>query len=206
MEPPAPAPTGKPKPPTSLTFAHTATRAFEVAYWKTIAHLATGQFVNKNNADCVRDPITQASLAHHHRDLDALGDYLLAYYRKLIAKHGMTGKALAGDLPFHWRTDFDFSWMGGWLNNQAGETDERNLIAVIPGRDRSRAVIMADHYDTAYMDDRYEPQYGGNGAAPGRRRRRRQPLGDGRPDARRADLPGAEQGRASSAATSGWST
>src|SRR5262249_2390625 len=25
-----------------------------------------------------------------------------------------------------------------------------------PGKDRRRAVIMADHYDTAYMEDRYE--------------------------------------------------
>ena len=24
---------------------------------------------------------------------------------------------------------------------------------VIPGRDRRRAVVMADHYDTAYMED-----------------------------------------------------
>ncbi len=35
---------------------------------------------------------------------------------------------------------------------------------MIPGKDRGRAVIMADHYDTAYMADRYDPQYGGDGA------------------------------------------
>ena len=35
---------------------------------------------------------------------------------------------------------------------------------MIPGRDRRRAVIMADHYDTAYMEDRYEKARGGNGA------------------------------------------
>ena len=35
------------------------------------------------------------------------------------------------------------------------EPRERDLIVVIPGRDRSQAVIMADHYDTAYMEDRY---------------------------------------------------
>src|SRR5207249_3420388 len=38
------------------------------------------------------------------------------------------------------------------------------------GRDRRRAVIMADHYDTAYMADHYEEDAGGNGArlaAPG---------------------------------------
>jgi len=35
---------------------------------------------------------------------------------------------------------------------------------VIPGRDRSRAVIMADHYDTAYMEDVYYRDEGGSGA------------------------------------------
>src|SRR5262249_49221645 len=34
----------------------------------------------------------------------------------------------------------------------------------IPGRDRSRAVLMADHYDTAYMSDRYDKRKGGDGA------------------------------------------
>ena len=36
-----------------------------------------------------------------------------------------------------------------------GPAEERDLLMVIPGRDRRRAVIMADHYDTAYMEDRY---------------------------------------------------
>jgi hypothetical protein len=38
---------------------------------------------------------------------------------------------------------------------------------MIPGRDRSRAVIMADHYDTAYMHDLYEPPPGPRLAAAG---------------------------------------
>ena len=29
---------------------------------------------------------------------------------------------------------------------------------MIPGRDRREAVIMADHYDTAYMDDHYDKE------------------------------------------------
>ena len=49
--------------------------------------------------------------------------------------------------------------MGGWLNNQDGPL-ERNLLGIIPGRDREPAVIMADHYDTAYMHDRYEAEGG----------------------------------------------
>lgn len=160
----APQKSARNKSAASLTFDQTARRPFEVAYWKTIVNLAEGRYRNKNNADCVRDPATQAALAHHHRDLEALGNYLVTYYTQAIAAAGMTGKAMAGDLPFVWRTDFDFREYGGWLNNQEGNTHERDLIVMIPGRDRRRAVIMGDHYDTAYMADHYEKQYGGNGA------------------------------------------
>jgi hypothetical protein len=150
--------------PDALTFAKTARRSFELSYWKTIATLAEGKFVNKDNADCVLDPATQRSLTHPQRDLEALGNYLLAYYRKLVAARGLADRVLVGDLPFTWRTDFVFDEFGGWLANQQGTSHERDLLVVIPGRDRSRAVIMADHYDTAYMADHYEKQYGGNGA------------------------------------------
>lgn len=150
------------KTPESLTFSRTAKRTFEMTYWKTIAALAEGEFLNKNNGDCVRDAVTQRLLPRHGRQLDAVGDYLLAYYRKRIAAAKVPG-ALAGELPFRWSTDFDFSWMGGWLLNQQ-KPSERNLLMMIPGKDRGRAVIMADHYDTAYMCDRYEKDYGGKGA------------------------------------------
>ncbi|MBI3407977.1 MAG: M28 family peptidase [Planctomycetes bacterium] len=150
--------------PPALTYQQTARRSFEVAYWKTIDMLAEGRFFTKNNADCVRDPMTQKHLPYHHRDLDALGDYLLAYYRKAVSGARMTGKALVGDLPFAWHTEFTYPWMGGWLNNQEGQLTERDIIVVIPGKDRSRAVIMGDHYDTAYMSDKYDPQQGGDGA------------------------------------------
>jgi hypothetical protein len=146
-----------------LTFGATSRRSFEVAYWRTISGLATGRFVNKDNADCVLDEATRKHLSHFGRDLELLGDYLLRYYDELIARTGMAGKALAAELPFTWRTDFDFSWSGGWLRNQQGETAERDLVVVIPGRDRGRAVIMADHYDTAYMEDVYGYEHGGNG-------------------------------------------
>jgi hypothetical protein len=151
------------KVPESLTYGRTARRSFEVAYWKTIAALAESTYLNKNNADCVRDATTQSELPYFQRQLDALGDYLLAYYDKQITAAKLKGKALAGSLPFRWRTDFDFSWMGGWLMNQ-DQPAERNILAMIPGQDRSRAVIMADHYDTAYMADRYEKTFGGRGA------------------------------------------
>ena len=147
--------------PEPITYRYTANRAFEVAYWKTIAKLATGRFINKDNADCVRDSSTQKLLKHNKRDLEALGDWLLAHYRKLIARHGMRGKAFAGELPFQWQTDFDYPWMEGWLANQQGTLRERNLLVMIPGKDRRRAVIMADHYDTAYMEDLYYKEKGG---------------------------------------------
>jgi hypothetical protein len=150
--------------PRPLTYGPTARRSFEVAYWKTIAELAEGRFLTKNNADCVRDAATQKHLRHPHRDLNPLGSYLLDRYRALLSAAGMTSRALVGDLPFQWKTDFDYAWMGGWLHNQEGSATERNLMVVIPGRDRSQAVIMADHYDTAFMEDRYEPAQGGDHA------------------------------------------
>ena len=149
--------------PPALTYDRTARRSFETSFWRTITSLAEGPYLTTNNADCVLDKVTQAHLVHHHRDLNLLGDHLLDQYRVLIKEAGLSD-ALVGDLPFRWRTDFDFDWMGGWLHNQTGETAERDLIVVIPGRDRSQAVVMADHYDTAYMEDRYEVGRGGDGA------------------------------------------
>jgi hypothetical protein len=156
--------------PAALTFGDTAGRSFEEDCWNTIALMSSGEYRNKNNADCVLDPPTQAVLRHHERDLDALGSYLLNYYEKLVASKRMKESVLVGELPFRWQTQYSFPWMGGWVKNQEGEAYERNLLVVIPGRDRSRAVIMADHYDTAYMYDHYEKRWGGNGArlsAPG---------------------------------------
>jgi hypothetical protein len=149
--------------PDSLTYSQSAKRSFEVAYWKTIASLAETPLLNKNNADCVLDEATQGMLPYRERHLDRLGDELLAYYEKKIAAAEMCGKALAGDVPFRWHTDMDYPWMGGWRNNQDAET-ERNLLIVIPGQNRREAVIMADHYDTAYMEDKYNKDRGGCGA------------------------------------------
>jgi hypothetical protein len=150
-------------PPQSLTYDRTARRSFETAYWRTIFRLAAGRYVNKDNADCVLDRKTRARLAHHHRDLEALGDYLLGYYRRLAKTKQMSRHTLIGELPFYWRTDFDYHWSGGWSNNQEQVAYERDLMVVIPGRDRGRAVIMADHYDTAYMEDVYGYSHGGHG-------------------------------------------
>src|SRR5207245_11243337 len=110
--------------PTPLTFGRTARRSFEVAYWQTIATLAHGDFINKENADCVHDSVTQALGRCHHRQLEQLGDYLIDHYRRVIARQRMTGKALVGELPFQWQTDFEFPLYGGWLDNQRGRTHD----------------------------------------------------------------------------------
>src|SRR5262249_51997838 len=153
--PPAPPAGKKSRAPESLTYEHTAKRSFELAYWKTIAQLAETPLLNKNNADCALDDTSQRELPYRERHLDHLADHLLDHHTKASAAAKMPGKALAGDVPFKWRTDMEYPWMGGWRKNKDAES-ERDLLIVIPGRNRSEAVIMADHYDTAYMEDRYE--------------------------------------------------
>jgi hypothetical protein len=150
--------------PDAISFGTTATRDFEVAYWNDIKTLAQGDYQNKDNADCVQDPQTLAELSHPHRDLDRLGDYLLKRHRGAIGRAGLDGQALCGDLPFHWRTDFDYPLFGGWKSNQEGRELERDLLVVIPGKDRTSPLILADHYDTAYMEDLYDKGRGGTGA------------------------------------------
>jgi hypothetical protein len=153
--------------PEPITCGSTATRAFEEAYWRDIMTLAHGSYPNTDNADCVRDADTQKLLQHSHRDLEPLGDYLLERHRRAIAAAGLEGKALVGELPFHWRTDFNFPLFGGWTLNQEGKAYERNLLVVIPGRDHGRAIVLADHYDTAYMEDIYEKKSGARLSAAG---------------------------------------
>ena len=43
--------------------------------------VADGTYLNKDNADCVHDPVTLAHLSHHHRDLEKLGNYLLSRHQ-----------------------------------------------------------------------------------------------------------------------------
>ncbi|MGE5262183.1 MAG: M28 family metallopeptidase [Acidobacteriota bacterium] len=156
--------------PDAITFEATATRAYEEAYWKDILLLSHGRYINKDNADVVQDATTEKLVAHKHRDLEQLGDYLIARHRDAIAAAGMQAQAIVGDLPFRWQTDFDFPLFGGWKANQQGHAKERNILVVIPGKNRGEAVVLGDHYDTAFMEDIYEKSRGGSGArlaAPG---------------------------------------
>jgi hypothetical protein len=150
--------------PKAITYDATATRAYEEAYWQELVTLSHGEFVNKANSDVVDDPATLQRIDHPKRDLFALGEYLIRGYRAAIAAAGMEENACVGELPFKWETDFEYKKFGGWLANQTGGEYERNVMVVIPGKDRSQAVVMGDHYDTAYMEDVYETARGGTGA------------------------------------------
>ena len=169
IEPAAPHPGGsREEPPTqdlreALTYDETATRAFEERLWNDIVVLSHGRYLNKDNADLAQDPLTLRTLLHHHRDLEALGDYLLSRHNQAIAVAGMVGQASCGEIPFRWKTDFRFELFGGWIDNQEGRTHERDLLLVIPGKNRREAVVLADHYDTAYMEDLYDTSRGGTG-------------------------------------------
>ncbi|HEY3803301.1 MAG TPA: M28 family peptidase [Kofleriaceae bacterium] len=157
----------EPDAPVSLVLANLGTRAFEEQIWSSIAHLAHGEFVQKNDSDGITvnkgkhgGPAAKAAhvVAHERRDLEKLGDHLHARYRELIAKFGL-GEVV--DHVFTWETDFDFPWMEGWAKNQAGP-HERNIVMMIPGKNRGEAVVMGDHYDTAYMEDVYYAESGGD--------------------------------------------
>ena len=150
--------------PEAITYSETATRLFEENWWNDIRYLAHGQFINKDNADIAQDSTTLALIRKEHRDLESLGDYFIERHRKEIVDAGMEGIALCGELPFKWRTDFEFPIFGGWEGNQKDETYERNILVVIPGKNRRQAVVFGDHYDTAYMEDIYEKERGGSGA------------------------------------------
>jgi hypothetical protein len=150
--------------PEPLTYDETATRRFEEAWWNDIKILAHGEFIYKDNADIMLDETTLPQADKSHRDLELLGDYLLKRYREAISDASMEGEAIVGELPFKWNTLFDFSQYGGWIGNQKGSNYERNLLMIIPGKNRQQAIVLGDHYDTAYMEDVFEKERGGSGA------------------------------------------
>ncbi|MBI4616058.1 MAG: M28 family peptidase, partial [Planctomycetes bacterium] len=162
-----------------LTFEFTRTREFEERYWKAMVELSAGRFRDKNNADVIganrgrtggnpaRENGRSAARARH---LDSLREHLHRLHERAIEKAGMNSRALVADHVFRWETEFDYDWWGGWLANRTGASAEKNVVVVIPGRNRREAIVMADHYDTAYMEDLYETARGGDrlrAAAPG---------------------------------------
>ncbi|MEI6455603.1 MAG: M28 family peptidase [bacterium] len=146
-----------------LTYSATANRKYEEVYWNEIFELAHGKYINKDNADVVQDDPTLHHITHKKRDLQQLGDFLLRRHRESIKNAGIENMAEAGELPFRWETDFEFPGYGGWVSNQKGAEYERDLVVIIPGKNRKEAVVMADHYDTAYMEDVFDKESGGIG-------------------------------------------
>ena len=136
----------------SITYGKTANRHFEEAWWNDIRFLACGDYLNKDNADVAQDDVTRCLVRHPDRDLERLGKYLIDRHRKTIAGMGMAERAQVGEQRFTWKTDFDFPIFGGWKGNQEGRTFERNILVLIPGKNRRQSVVLADHYDTAYME------------------------------------------------------
>jgi hypothetical protein len=147
----------------AITFDETATRNFEENWWNDIKFLAHGDFIYKDNADIVSDEADQPLSRKLNRDLENVGDYFMSRYRKAIEDVGMAGVAMCGELAFKWQTDFEFTAFGGWASNQKGLIYERNILVVIPGKNRKEAIVLGDHYDTAYMEDIYEKSRGGTG-------------------------------------------
>jgi hypothetical protein len=150
--------------PVAITYIETATRRFEESWWNDIKFLSQGEFIYKDNADIVLDETTLSMVRKQKRDLEALGDYLIRRYHKEIVEASMVGNAMVGELPFKWNTLFDFQLYGGWIGNQTGTIHERNILMIIPGKNRKQAVVLGDHYDTAYMEDVFEKGRGGSGA------------------------------------------
>jgi hypothetical protein len=93
-----------------LTYKQTATREFEEKFWRMIYRLPHDVFLTTNNADCVTDEATRAALSHHHRDFDAVGDYLVRYHQERVAEQGMEGEVLVGEVPFKWQTSYPVPW------------------------------------------------------------------------------------------------
>lgn len=149
--------------PETVTYGETANRQFEENWWNDIKFLAHGKFIFKDNADIVSDVTIQPISHRLNGDLGNVGNYFISRHRKAIAESGMEGAAMCGELAFKWQTDFDFSTYGGWISNQKGTAYERNILVVIPGKNRKEAVVLGDHYDTAYMEDIYEVARGGTG-------------------------------------------
>ena len=154
-----------------LVLQQLGTREFEEKIWRSISALSEGEFKQKENGDGITvnvgktgGPAAKAAALKvaEKRDLEALGDHLHDRYRALIKAHDMVGVAECVDQAFTWDTDFAYPWMDGWAKNQRGDGHERNIVMMIPGKNRGEAVIMGDHYDTAYMEDVYDSDRGGD--------------------------------------------
>jgi hypothetical protein len=123
-----------------------------------LVELTEGTYRDKNNVDCAEPGLNERCQRNH---LPLLADeYFKPYYKSL----GLETHYQA----FHWITDFDWQmklepsrrWWGGLDLNlptrplaDIARDGHKNVIVVVPGVNHDEAVILADHYDTAYMED-----------------------------------------------------
>ncbi len=122
---------------TPKTWDLTVNEAFEHSYWDKLVELTEGEYRHKNNVDCPPATLSGGCAAN---DLPRLiENYFLPYYRSLdLAAHRHV---------FPWLSAFEWTWWGG------RKLPQNNLIVVVPGLRHDEAVVMADHFDTAYMKD-----------------------------------------------------
>lgn len=138
---------GRTKAEVPLTYGHTVTASYEKDYWKGISDLV--EFYSaKNNIDCAD---------HEKKDGHCEENELYLVSRKILRKHYEALGLQVFEHTFRWEVDFKIPWWGGLDKDKP----HHNLIAVIPGTgDHSEAVIMGDHFDTAFMADIYRGDKG----------------------------------------------
>ncbi len=161
-------------------------------YWKTIAALGEGPFLNKNNADCVPRPVTQKLLPYHGRHLDGARAITCSAYYDERDRGGAADRQGAGGRAAVPVADRLRLLLDGRLAEEPGRRGR--------ARHRRRDSRPGSHAGGHHGRPLRHGLHGGPLRAELRRRRRpdrrvrggRQPLGDGRADAGRADLPGDE--------------
>lgn len=155
----------------SLTYPVMSTREKAETYWKDIVFLSSQTWAGRNNADPVTINAgktggeagkTAISGLPPDRGLDRLAHWLLETYAIRARELGAERVITLGRQNFPWKTVHHYPWSKSWCENQTDQKQECNLFCVIPGKNRAEAIILADHYDTAYMEDLYEPGRGGD--------------------------------------------
>jgi hypothetical protein len=82
------------------------------------------------------DSNTMERAGNSKRDLHRMGEYFLDKYDEMIRSANMENIAECGELSFRWETDFEYDSLDGWIANQNGTETERNLLMIIPGKNR----------------------------------------------------------------------
>ena len=146
-----------------LTFDYTVVEGgeegtYEKSYWRHLQEMTSKRWLYRNDADCAG--------ADDGTDVHCTGNQLPRFSQQYLRPFYESRPGLeVHPYIFQWKVDFDFMWRGLGLNRfiDPAAADpmhaHHDLVVVIPGQKHDEAVIMADHYDTAYEED----VYGGKG-------------------------------------------